>query len=190
MMHLTVPKTVAITNPRVNAMYGVLKMAMMVFSIWNFFIQKQFDTNIMAETRASVSIDYQSVARAIRENRTANRPCPPDKANGIAALPDDLAVGDLQPRRQVSSICLPMCSGGLNDEDRSNCVSPMTFAHQRSSEEVAMWSARHVLSRDGTDVESFLGLPALGSVFFQIPVRLQASAGCANIVAMALSRAG
>jgi len=44
-------------------------------------------------------------------------------------------------------------------------VSPLTLAHTRSSEDVALWTARHVLRGDGPYVDSVLGFSALGAEF-------------------------
>jgi len=174
---LTIPKTVAITNPRINGVYYALMLAMVLFSIWNFFESKQFYAKISAEIQTFVIVEGESKANALRLNVTTHRLCPPEKRyTSHMQQPDPAVVPGLplvtwiedEPRKtwiQVSSTCLPMCSNGTDDEDRRTCVSSLTFAHQRNSQEVALWSARHVLRKDGTYVDSLLGLSVMGSVF-------------------------
>merc|ERR1719362_858559 len=76
-------------------------------------------------------------------------------------------IVDDSPCYQVSSTCLPMCNRGEDGQDRVSCVSSMTFAHSRSSQEVALWTARHLLRPDGGHftVDTLLGLSAIGAEF-------------------------
>jgi len=161
---LTVPKTVAITNPRLNIMYYALMLATLIFIVWSFFNSQSFSTPIPTETRCTIS-----TLRVKEDNISTHRLCPTDAAAlSRLSLPGGFEYStDGSSWEQASSNCLPVCSTGEDGKDRVSCVSSSTFVYSRSSQEVALFAARHVVRNNGTHkkIDSLLGLSAVGAKF-------------------------
>lgn len=178
---LTVPKSVAITNPRLNCLFYVLFLGTFSICLLDFIVSKQWSAKVQLRTRTLLEFAAESGPSTTLLNITGHSMCPPSKnveaAETLLGEWSNLSVVEKRQRAkalwapvhwlkggtlllQASSTCLPMCSGKA---DPAHCLSPLTFMDQRDSSHAAVWSSKHVLRSDGPFVHTYVGLSVLST---------------------------
>lgn len=129
-----VPKFVAITNPRLNAVYFLLLSVSVILNIWRFMSTMQYTEKTPVAVNLRVEVDEPALWSAWLTSQREADICDESFAFNRAGL-----------RFSVNSHrCISMCGWGHYMED--DCLHPLESYEQSSSEELAVVTARQELS--------------------------------------------
>mmetsp|Transcript_98340 Transcript_98340/g.194912 ORF Transcript_98340/g.194912 Transcript_98340/m.194912 type:complete len:915 (-) Transcript_98340:70-2814(-) len=180
---LRVPKSVAITNPRINCLFYVLFVTMFTVCVWNFSATKPWSAQVPLSTRTTVEVSAGSGPQSSQLNSSSHIMCPSERSvdaadaqinawsnlsvttkmqRARALFPQASWLEGNPPPLQVSSTCLFLCNATV---DPTRCMSLLSYKDQKHSSQVALWSARHTLRSSGPFVDSFVYLGLMGATF-------------------------